>query len=169
MRGLVAVAVLACTLTPFTQATAQRWQEGRIGAQQPVHRDTTRGRSRDALFVQRAMVATATSAAILLPTVAAYRSTGSERLLVGGVLTQLAVTSYVAATAKGSQRCSKGRRMWLALGGALMGSGGAMLFAETEYQEQHPHEHTSLMRPMGISALALGVPLGAAAGLYNCN
>jgi hypothetical protein len=165
MRSRFAALVVGSVL-PFSQALAQSATPSGLG--QPVHQDTTRGRHRDWLLVQRATVATAVNALVLVPTVAAYRATGSEKILIGGVVTQLALTSYAAAVTKGSRRCSMGRRAFMALGGALAGAGGAVLFAEQQYQEQHPHEHASPMRPMGVASLALGVPLGAAAGLYNC-
>ena len=159
MRSRVAVFLLAGVI-PLSRVLAQGY---------PIHQDTSRGHSREVIFLHRALAATAANTAILVPTITAYRASGSERWLIGGAVAQLAVTSYVASMARGSQRCGRGRRLWLALGGAIIGAGGAVLMAEPELQERHAHEHPALTRPVTLASLALGVPLGAAAGLYNCS
>ena len=175
MRGFVAVAVLACTLSPLSQAAGQRWGgTGVARAPQGTQQDTSRRRSRDAAFVDRAITATLVNAAILAPTVVAYQTSKSETVLITGVVAQLMVTPFVAArigdNGTRAWRCSAGGRAFMAFGGALMGLGGSILFSEDRYQAEHPHTHEDrpLMRPFGVAALALGVPLGAAAALYDC-
>jgi len=172
MRRLVAVVVLACTLSPLSQAAAQRWSVDGVkrSAQQP---DTSHRRSRDAVFLDRAIVGMLVNASILAPTVVAYQTTKNPSIMAGGVVAQLMVTSFVVAR-MGDNRsrdwgCSQAGRLFMAFGGALTGAAGSILFSEARYQAEHSHTHGDpLMRPMGTAALAIGVPLGAAAALYDC-
>ena len=175
MRGLVAVTVMAFSFAPFTEAAAQRWaMDGIRGPGQGTQQDTSRRRSRDAVFLDRALTATMVNAAILAPTVVAYQTSRNETVLAAGVIAQLMVTSSIAARIgennSGGWRCSRGGRLLMAFGGALTGLGGSILFSEDRYQAEHPHTHEDrpLMRPFGVAALALGVPIGAAAALYDC-
>jgi hypothetical protein len=171
MRARFAVVVLACTLLPLPrqQATAQRTGDGRAGIP-PVHQDTTRGRNRDGLFVDRAMVGLLANAAVLAPTALLYSTTKSEMVLFTGVLTQLVITPFAVARVGRDTDCGTLGRMAMAFGGALAGLGGSILFAEERYQNEHPHTHDDrpIMRPAGVTALAIGIPLGAAAAIYDC-
>jgi hypothetical protein len=171
MRGLVVLVVLACAFAPVTDVQAQRRVDGLAGIP-PVTRDTTRGRSREAVFVQRAAVATLANGVVLAPTALLYRATKSEMVLFTGIMTQLVITPFAAAMigSNAERDCGVMGRVALAFGGALMGLGGSILFSEERYQREHPHEHDdrALMRPAGVTALAIGVPLGAAAALYDC-
>jgi hypothetical protein len=181
MRGLVAVAVLACTIAPLTQAAGQRKDDNVAGYTAPPQgttQDTSRRRSREAVFMDRAIVGMLVNGSILAPTVVAYQTTKNPSIMAGGVLAQLMVTSFVVAR-MGDNRQTYGRRDWLcspsgrlfsAFTGALTGAAGGILFSEARYQAEHAHTHDEqqMMRPLGIAALTIGIPLGAAAAIYDC-
>jgi hypothetical protein len=168
MHRLTVLAAVFCASTA-APATGQSWAEGRVAfSQERIHRDSTRRPSRQALFIHRAAVASASALVVAAPLAIVAARNDSDEMWVAGTLAYLATTSVVAASVKGSRNCGRGRRLWLAFGGALAGVVGGTFAAAEAFAAARPDEpHEPLPRP-GIVGAIIGVPLGAAAALYTC-
>jgi hypothetical protein len=163
------LALVAALFLPVPAASAQRIEDGRSGMP-PVHQDSTRP-SREALFVRRAVQSGFTAVITMVPfAVYAVQQDGraSDNLLIGGALSYLGAATLGAARRR-SSNCSLGTRLWRASGGAIAGmSTGLLWHIATDgdaYNQHHADDNRGRMTAAGF---AFGVPLGAAAALYNC-
>jgi hypothetical protein len=161
--------LIAALLLPLPAASAQRIEDGRAGMS-PVHQDSTRP-SREGLFVRRAVQSSYTALVSMVPfAIYAMQQDGpvSDNLLIAGGL------SYIGAAALGAARrrssnCSFGERLLRASGGAIAGMASGLLWHIAmdgdAYYEHHADDNRGRITAAGF---AFGVPLGAAAALYNC-
>lgn len=160
--------LLAAALVFPPAVTAQR-TDGRSGMP-PVHQDSTRP-SRDGLFVRRAVQASYTALIAAVPfSIYALRQDGwpSDDVLIAGGLTYIGAATLGAARRR-SSTCSFGERLLRATGGAIAGASTGMLWhIATDGDAYAAHHATDDRRRITAAGFAFGVPLGAAAALYNC-
>jgi hypothetical protein len=161
--------LVAALLLPLPAASAQRVEDGRAGMP-PVHQDSTRP-SREALFVRRAVQSSFTAVIAMVPfAVYAMQQDGaaSENLMIGGALSYLGAATLGAARRR-SSNCSLGTRVWRASGGALAGmSAGLFWHIAADGDEYYQHHANDARTRVSAASFIVGVPLGAAAALYNC-